>query len=128
MGKPTNVGAQNSTGQTQNHLTDVKLRACQARENAIKKRASHLNQLATNIESNFDKHAQRVEEYYTSKVVPSGKTVANYDSLVADIDAKKAALDAAKAAEAQKKVHGTLDTLAGLAAGAGAVGGGASGA
>ncbi|KKS13791.1 MAG: hypothetical protein UU67_C0016G0004 [Candidatus Daviesbacteria bacterium GW2011_GWB1_41_5] len=100
VGKPSDVGAQSTTGQEnkqqgQNRLIDAKLRACQTREDAIKKRASRLTQLATNMEGKFDKHAQRVEEYYTSKVVPSGKAVANYDSLVADIDAKKAAVAAA---------------------------------
>ena len=97
VGKPSDVGAQSVTGQAQakTRLTEAKLRACQAREDAIKKRASYLTQLATNMESNFDKHTQRVEEYYTSKVVPSGKTVANYDSLVADIQTKKTAVQAA---------------------------------
>ena len=105
VGKPSDVGAQNATSQgeqarqqAQTRLTEAKLRACQTREDAIKKRADRLTQLATNIEGKFDKHAQRVEEYYTSKVVPSGKTVANYDSLVADIDAKKAAVAAALSA------------------------------
>lgn len=94
VGKPSDVGAQSATrqAQAQTRLTEVKLRACQVREYAIKKRATRLTQLATNMENNFDKHAQRVEEYYTSKVVPSGKTVANYDSLVADIQAKKTAV------------------------------------
>lgn len=94
FGKPADVGAQSATGQAraQIRLTEAKLRACQAREDAIKKRATRLAQLAANMESRFDKHAQRVEEYYTSKVVPSGKTVANYDSLVADIQAKKTAV------------------------------------
>jgi ABC-type transporter Mla subunit MlaD len=102
VGKPSDVGAQNAIGQgeqarqqAQTRLTEAKLRACQAREDAIKKRASRLTQLATNMEGKFDKHAQRVEDYYTSKVVPSGKTVTNYDSLIADIDAKKAAVAAA---------------------------------
>ena len=97
VGKPSDVGAQSATGQAQAEprLTEAKLRACQAREDTIKKRATRLIQLATNMEGKFDKHAQRVEEYYTSKVVPSDKTVANYESLVADIDAKKAAVGVA---------------------------------
>lgn len=69
-----------------------KLRACQARESAIKTRMSHLTQLATNMMNKFDKHAQRVEKYYTDKVVPAGKTVSNYNSLVADISTKKTAV------------------------------------
>jgi len=103
IGKPSDVGG-NPTGvqqerrqQAQNRLTEVKLKACQARENAIKKRSEHLGQLASNMEEKFDAIAKRVEEYYTTKVVPSGKTVANYDSLVADIQAKKGAVQTALA-------------------------------
>ena len=97
FGKPADVGAQSATGQARakTRLTEAKLKACEAREDAIKKRATRLTQLVTNMEGKFAKHANRVEEYYTSKVVPSGKTVVNYDSLVADIDAKKAAVQAA---------------------------------
>ena len=69
-----------------------KLRACQARENAIKQRSTHLTQLVNSMLAMFDKHAQRVENYYTTKVVPAGKTVTNYNSLVADIAAKRAAV------------------------------------
>lgn len=92
VGKPSDVGAQAATGQAQSNLTEAKLRACQARENAIKTRSSHLTQLATTMETKFDAIAVRVETYYTSKVVPSGKTVSNYDTLVADIQTKKAAV------------------------------------
>lgn len=73
----------------QSRLADGPLKACQARENAIKTRSVHLEQLATTMEEKFDAIAGRVEEYYTTKVVPSGKTVPNYDSLVADIAASK---------------------------------------
>ncbi len=104
VGRPSDVGAQSATGQAKQakqqaltRLENAKLRACQAKEEAITKRATRLTRLVNNMESNFDKHAQRVEEYYTSKVLPSGKTVANYDSLVADIAAKKAAVAAALA-------------------------------
>ena len=95
VGRPNNVG-NNTTGvqeerqqQAQNRLTEAKIKACQARESAIKKRSERLGQLANTMEEKFDAIAQRVEEYYTTKVVPSGKTVANYDSLVADIQTKK---------------------------------------
>lgn len=91
VGKPSDAGAQSATrqAQAQTRLTEAKLRACQAREDAIKKRAGRLTQLAGDMENKFDKHAQRIEEYYTLKVVPSGKTVANYYNLVADIQVKK---------------------------------------
>lgn len=46
------------------------------------------------MEDKFDAIAQRVEDYYTNTVVPSGKTVANYANLVSDIQAEKAAVQA----------------------------------
>jgi len=101
VGRPSNVG-NSVTGvqkerrqQVQNRLTEAKLKACQARENAIKRRTKQLVELATTMREKFDAIAGRVEKYYTSKVVPSGKTVANYDSLVADIQAKKGAVQTA---------------------------------
>ena len=72
----------------QNKPTGI-MRACESRQSAIKNRLTHLTGLAKNIEDKFTLIAQRVEAFYTSKVVPSGKTVANYDSLVADIQSKK---------------------------------------
>lgn len=68
---------------------DSKLRACQAREEAVKKRAQNLTNLANNIFSKFDSIASRVKDFYTNKVVLSGKTVADYDVLISEIDAKK---------------------------------------
>jgi hypothetical protein len=97
-GKPSDAGAQAATGQAQTNLTEAKLRVCKARENAIKTRSSHLTQLTTTMETKFDAIAARVENYYTSKVIPSGKTVANYDALVADIQTKKAAVATALSA------------------------------
>lgn len=76
-------------------LTEVKLKACQAKEDAIKKRSDQLTKMANNMLDKFDKIAARVEKYYTDTVVPSGKTVSNYDALVADITAKKTAVQTA---------------------------------
>ena len=86
-GKPYGLPAQ-----AQTRLTDAKLKACQARENAITKRMTRLTELVMTIEGQFDAITQRTEEYYTSKVVPSGKTVTNHDTLVADIQTKKTAV------------------------------------
>lgn len=100
-GKPDNVGKRPTVTQgqgrqqAQNRLTEAKLKACQAKENAIKKRAERLGQLVSTMQEKFEAIAKRVEEYYTTKVVPSGKTVANYDSLVADIQTKKTAVQTA---------------------------------
>ena len=89
-GKPYGLPAQ-----AQTRLTDAKLKACQARENAITKRMTRLTELVMTIEGQFDAITQRTEEYYTSKVVPSGKIVANYDTLVADIQTKKTTVQTA---------------------------------
>lgn len=108
-GRPSNVGSPVATGkpssvggaptglpaQAQNRLTEAKLKACQARENAITKRMTRLMELVTTMEGKFDAIAQRTEDYYNSKVVPSGKTVSNYDTLVADIQTKKTAVQTA---------------------------------
>lgn len=68
------------------------LRSCQARENAIKTRMNSLINLVDNMETKFSSISARVEDYYTSKVVPSGKSVSNYDTLVSDIQTKKDAV------------------------------------
>jgi len=69
-----------------------RMQACKAREVSIKNRMNHLTQLATEMQAKFDRHAQKVEDYYNNKVVPGGKTVDNYDELVASIDAQKTAV------------------------------------
>lgn len=65
------------------------LRACQAKEAAVKNRMESLTDLAANIEKVFDSIAKRVEDFYTA----SGKTISNYDALVGDIAAKKTVVD-----------------------------------
>lgn len=85
--------SQRQTGQTRRD--DARLKACQAKEAVIKKRSSQLTKLATTMQEKFDAIAKRVEEYYTTKVVPSGKTVANYDSLISDIQTKKGVVQTA---------------------------------
>jgi hypothetical protein len=91
IGKPNALTGRPSGLPTraQNRLAEAKLRSCQARENAITKRMTRLIALVTTMESKFDAITQRVEDYYTSKVVPSGKTVADYDALVTGIQTKK---------------------------------------
>jgi len=89
------VLAVNVPTQAKTRLQDVKLRACQARENVIKNRSNSLGRLADAMIQHFDAITTRVENYYTEKVVPSGKTVSNYDALVADIQAKKSAVQTA---------------------------------
>ena len=76
-------------------LEGAKLKSCQAREVAIKNRSEKLTQLASTMMTKFDAIALRVQEYYTTKLVPQGKTVANYDALVADVQTNKLAVQTA---------------------------------
>lgn len=84
VGKPTGLPSQ-----AKNRLTNGNLTSCQARENSITQRMLQLVAMVKNMETKFDATASRVENYYTSTIVPSGKTVAKYDTLVADIQIKK---------------------------------------
>lgn len=70
-------------------------RSCQNREKAIKQQLDHLVQLATNMQIKFDRISQRTQDYYSSKVVPNGKSVPNYNQLVSDIQTKKTAVQTA---------------------------------
>lgn len=67
-------------------------RSCMAHEQAIKTRMTHLTRLATTMEETFGKIAMRAENFYVNKVIPSGKTVSNYNGLVADIATQKNAV------------------------------------
>src|SRR5690242_19100942 len=71
------------------------IRSCQTKKESVKNRMTHLMQLANNMEKKFDSIASRVEKYYTDKVLPSGKTLSNYDSLLSDINTKKDAVKTA---------------------------------
>lgn len=70
------------------------VRACQAKENAVKQRSLQLAKLAADTETRFDTIAARVENFYASTATVSGHTVANYSVLAADIAIKKASVSA----------------------------------
>ena len=89
------VFAVNISSNAKTRLQDAKLKACQARENVIKNRSNSLGKLTDGMVNHFDQIVIRVEKYYTEKVVPSGKTVSNYDALLADIQTKKSAVSTA---------------------------------
>ncbi len=78
-----------------NNLTQGQLRSCQARESAIKSQMQSLINLVINMEEKFSAIEKRVEDFYTTKVIPTGKTVSNYDTLVANITTKKTAVEGA---------------------------------
>lgn len=95
MMKPHNQDTMQGQSLEMKNSEGRKLKMCEAREHIVKNRAAHLNQLVIKMEDRFDLIAQRVKNYYTNKLVPSGKTVDNYDALVADIAAKKAVVEEA---------------------------------
>lgn len=70
-------------------LSGGSMHACLAREKGIQNRSTNLVTRATNMEAVFATIASRVEDYYTSKVVPSGKSVANYTTLTTAIQTQK---------------------------------------
>ena len=72
-----------------------KLRSCQAREAAVKNRSEQIVKFSDNMLTKFASISARVQNFYTEKVQPSGKTVANYNTLLADIETKKASASAA---------------------------------
>jgi hypothetical protein len=72
-------------------LTDARLKACQARETAIKNIMKRATERGKRHIERFTTIAERVEAFYVKK----GKVLASYDQLVADVNAKKAAAEAA---------------------------------
>lgn len=76
-------------------LTNIRLKFCQNHEDEIKTRVTSLNKLVVGMIATFDAIAARVEDFYTNKVIPSGKTVPNYKELTDAITAKKAAVTTA---------------------------------
>lgn len=91
---PHSQGASRSAAARQK-LDAVKLKVCLSKQDNILKRSEQLARNAANMEEKFDAKVQRVKDFYTFKVVPSGKTVANYDSLVSNIVVKKSAVQTA---------------------------------
>lgn len=74
-----------------------KVKVCEVKEKNIKNRFSSLSDLVKNMVEKFDAIATRVQLRYTEKLVPAGKTISNYDALVADINTKKTAVGEALA-------------------------------
>ena len=58
----------------------------------ITRRSNHLVELADKMIKVFTSIANRVEQYYLTKVVPAGATLPTYDALVADITTKQNAI------------------------------------
>lgn len=85
-GQPTDPGSQSAT-----KLTDAKLKVCQKRETAINNIMGRIADRGQKQLDLFTAIATKTEKFYTDK----GKTLSNYDNLLADVAAKK---DAAQTA------------------------------
>ncbi len=80
---------------TRQKLDEVKLRVCLQRQEGLLKRSEQLTKNALTQQEKFDAVVLRVTDFYTSKVVPSGKIVTNYNGLVSNIGVKKSAVQTA---------------------------------
>lgn len=87
-------------------LADAKLKACQNREASITNIMARLSDRGQKQVDLFTKIAERTETFYTNK----GKTLATYDTLVADVSAKKSAaqeaVDTVKSTSVEFKCDG----------------------
>jgi len=106
---PERVQAQaaEKRAEAQTRLANVKLKACQNREKAINNIMSRIATRGQKQVDLFSTIADRTEAFYTKK----GKTLSNYDALVADVNTKKAdaqsAVDTVKASSISFKCDGT---------------------
>lgn len=90
-------------------LEAKRLEYCEKHKDEIVGRSESLGRLVAGMLGKFDAILARVTEYYTTKLVPAGKTVSNYDALVADVTAKKAQVQT-DLANAQADVAGFVCT------------------
>ncbi len=104
MGKPLQISQRPSTDSgspsgtrkeaAKARLQDVKLKVCEKREAGIQKRSEQTAKMALNMKEKFSTISARVQEYYTTKVLPAGKTAPGYDDLVSDIASKESSVGA----------------------------------
>jgi len=66
--------------------------------------------MADTMISNFDLLALKVETYYSQKVIPTGKTVANYGDLVTAIQTQKTAVQTALSKVRAEEVSFTCES------------------
>jgi len=78
-----------AVGKPENASYSSQFRSCSARENTIKTRLINLTTFAENMAIKFDAIANKVKLYYTTTVLPNGKSINNYDSLVENIKTNK---------------------------------------
>jgi hypothetical protein len=64
-------------------------KSCLAIQDAVKTRSLSLVKMASNMMTKFNSIFLAVEDFYASKVVPTGKTIGNYQTLVTDVQSKR---------------------------------------
>lgn len=65
------------------------LRSCLARQQAVKNRSRNMIKMADNMLEKFASISARTQKFYTNKVVPSGKTVPGYETLLSKVQTEK---------------------------------------
>lgn len=75
--------------------SELKLQACEVHRKVINLRQTNIITHTNNVQDRLGKLVVAVENFYTQKLVPQGKTIANYDALVSDVGAKNTALTTA---------------------------------
>ncbi len=80
------------TPRATNKPVTARMNACLAKERAIETRMSSLVRFTDNMIEKFTAITLRVQEFYTTKVLPTGEVVPNYDAMIANIEAKKLAI------------------------------------
>ena len=96
------VRAEAKVAEAKQRLEGKKLELCKAREQRIAATMTQMSSRGENHLAVFTKIADRVEAFYKDK----GRTVANYDALVAEVDAKRQAAETA--IESTKSVDGVF--------------------
>ncbi|HSX35820.1 MAG TPA: hypothetical protein VLH84_02690 [Patescibacteria group bacterium] len=100
-------GTDGSTSHIGTKLAEAKLKVCQKRETTVNNIMARIADRGQKQLDLFTSIATRVETFYANK----GKTLSNYDALVADVNAKKDAaqteVDSVKATSVTFKCDGT---------------------
>ena len=76
------------------NVSPAKIAACKTKEAVVKTRMKQLTELVNTMVATFDDIAGRVETYYSKMVIPTGKTVTNYDTLAGAITSQKTSVKA----------------------------------
>lgn len=100
------TAAQENREAARGRLDDARLRACENRQKAIANIMARLSDRGQKQTELFTAIAERTQQFYVS----TGRSVANYDALVADVAAKRTAAQAAVSAVTDTGAKFACDT------------------